>query len=160
MQYIKALVLIVVFFVAMLFLCQNQASLAEDVTLQFNVLFQPEAPSVTVPFYLVVAISFAAGLICCFLLLVWERVRISAKSMRTVWKVRKLENEQKEMAGSLRAIEQAPMEERTGLYEKCKSLYEENKKARQEKKKKDEPQDEAVIETTASEVPTRQAAGA
>ena len=64
------------------------------------------------------------------------------------------------MAGSLRAIEQAPLEERTGLYESCKSLYEENKKARQEKKKKDEPQDEAVIETTASEVPTRQAAGA
>ncbi len=158
MQYIKALVLIVVFFVAMLFLCQNQASLAEEVTLQFNVLFQPEAPSVTVPFYLVVAVSFAAGLISCFVLLVWERVRISARSMRTGWKVRKLENEHKQMAGSLRAIEQAPMEERTGLYEKCKALYEESKKARQEKKKKDEPKDEAVIETTASEVPTGQAA--
>ncbi len=160
MQYIKALVLIVVFFVAMLFLCQNQASLAEEVTLQFNVLFQPEAPSVTVPFYLVVALSFAAGLISCFVLLVWERVRISAKSMRTGWKVRRLENEQKQMAGSLRALEQAPMEERSGLYEKCKSLYEESKRARQEKKKKSESQDEPVIETTASEVPTGQAAGA
>lgn len=162
MQYIKALVLIVVFFVAMLFLCQNQASLAEDVTLQFNVLFLPEAPSVTIPFYLVVAASFFAGLVLCFVLLVWERVRISAKSMRTGWKVRKAEDEHKQIACSLRAIAQAPMEERTNIYEESKTLYEEGRKSRQEKKKKkkEDPLDEPVIETTASAVPASQAAGA
>lgn len=162
MQYIKALVLIVVFFVAMLFLCQNQASLAEEVTLQFNVLFLPEAPSVTIPFYAVVAVSFAVGLVLCFMLLVWDRVRIKAKSMRTGWKVRKAESEHKQIAGSLCAIAQAPMEERANIYEESRTLYEEGRKSRQEKKKKkkDDPLDEEVIETTASAVPATQAAGA
>ena len=51
MQYIKALAMVVFFFLAMVFLCQNQVPLSKDVALQLNLMLVPSTSTVTLPFY-------------------------------------------------------------------------------------------------------------
>lgn len=157
MQYIKALVLVVFFFVAMLFLCQNQVSLSEDVSLQLNLLVLPPTENVKLPFYFVVIAAFVLGCVCCFLLLFWERVSMSARTMRANWRLRSIQNEQMQMISQLRQLAQAPMEARAVLFEKFKASYDEHKKARESELKKKDDIKQLTIEATASTTPTKTA---
>lgn len=160
MQYIKALIGVVFFFLAMLFLCQNQTVLSEEVTLQCNLLFQPEVLSFKTPFYFVVLAAFLFGLVCCFLLLAWERMRISASSVRIGWKVRRVEKDQLLMVEELRKVAKAPLEERAALLEEIKTLYEARKKSRQDEDKDKDSIAEVAIKATASEIPPQKPAAA
>ncbi len=155
MQYIKALVLVVFLFLAMLFLCQNQASLSEQVSLQLNLLVLPPTESVSLPFYFVVIAAFMIGCVFCFLLLAWERVRMSARAMRANWQLRSIQNEQLQMISELRQLAQAPQETRAVLFEKFKANYEQHKKAREDERKKKDDMKQLTIEATASATPTR-----
>ena len=159
MQYLKALVMVVFFFLAMVFLCQNQGPLSSEVTLQLNLLLLPtdNAPSVTLDFYLVVIAAFLLGAIFCFLILLWDRVRMSARAMRAQWRVRTLQSEQLQMVGQIRQLVEAPVEARPVLYARFKSLYEDHKKEREEERKKGDNIDikQLTIDATASTTPSR-----
>ncbi len=159
MQYLKALVMVVFFFLAMVFLCQNQGPLSSEVTLQLNLLLLPtdNAPSVTLDFYLVVIAAFLLGAICCFLILLWDRVRMSARAMRAQWRVRTLQSEQLQMVGQIRQLVEAPVEARPALYAKFKSLYEDHKKEREEERRKGDNIDikQLTIDATASTTPSK-----
>lgn len=157
MKYIKALVLVVFFFLAMLFLCQNQVSLSKEVSLQLNLLVLPATDTVKLPFYFVVIAAFMVGAVCCFLLLAWERVCMSARVVRANWKLRNIQSEQLQMISELRQISQAPQEARPVLFEKSKTSYEEHKKARQDEGKKKDNIKQLTIEATASATPTKTA---
>ena len=159
MQYLKALVMVVIFFLAMVFLCQNQGPLSSEVTLKLNLLLLPtdNVPSVTLDFYLVVIAAFLLGALCCFLVLFWDRVRMSARAMRAHWRVRALHNEQLQMVGQIRQLAQAPVEERQELYAKFRARYEARRKEREVERKKTDNLDikQLTIDATASPTPTR-----
>ncbi len=157
MQYIKALILVVFFFVAMLFLCQNQVALSKDVVLSINLLFVEATESVTLPFYFVAIAAFLLGCVCCFLLLAWERVRMSARCMRANWRLRSIQNEQLQMIAQLRELAHSPQEARAALYEKFKESYEKHKRARDAERRKKDDVRQLTIEATASATPTRTA---
>ena len=65
MRYIKALVLVLIFFVAMIFLFQNQASLSQTLSFRLDLLFMPAMTSIELPFYFVLLAAFLLGAILC-----------------------------------------------------------------------------------------------
>lgn len=157
MQYIKALVLVVVFFLAMVFLCQNQVALSKGVALQLDLMFLPATPTVNLPFYFVVIAAFLLGGVCCFIMLMWDRVRMSARAMRASWRVRALQNEQLEMVNQIRQLAQSPAENRPALYDKFKAGYDSRVKAREEDRKKNKKEfdiKQMTIDAQASATPS------
>lgn len=159
MQYIKALAMVVFFFLAMVFLCQNQVPLSKDVALQLNLMLVPSTSTVTLPFYFVVIAAFLLGIVCCFLLLMWDRVRMSARAVRAQWRVRSMQSDQLQMISQLRQLAHSPVEERPALLEKFRSGYEARKKAFEEERKKKKELDikQLTIDATASPTPTTNA---
>ena len=138
MQYIKALVLVLFFFLAMVFLCQNQVALSREVALQLNLLLLPSTETVKLPFYFVVIAAFLLGAVFCFLLLMWDRVSMSARAVRAGWRVRTMQNEQLQMVAQIRQMASAAMEDRPALLEKYREGYESRKKSWEEERKKAE----------------------
>ncbi len=157
MQYIKALAMVVFFFLAMVFLCQNQVPLSREVSLQLNLMLVPSTSTVTLPFYFVVIAAFLLGIVCCFLLLMWDRVSMSARAVRAQWRVRSMESEQLQMINELRQLAHAPVEERPALMEKFRDGYEARRKAHANERKKSRDSldiKQLTIDATASPTPT------
>ena len=93
MRYIKVLLLVVVFFVSMLFLFQNQEILAREMQLQLNLFFLPPMKPAAMPTYFVLLAGFLLGALSAMALLIWDKLAISARLMKAQWRVRSLEKE-------------------------------------------------------------------
>lgn len=76
MRYLKVLGLVALFFFSMLFFVQNNATLVQELALQLKVFgwhYQTES----VPFYLLILLSFVVGALLCTLYFFLERIRLS-----------------------------------------------------------------------------------
>ncbi|MDR2696331.1 MAG: lipopolysaccharide assembly protein LapA domain-containing protein [Deltaproteobacteria bacterium] len=109
MRYIKVLLLVLLFFVSMLFLFQNQDTLGKDMTLKLNLVFLPPMQPVSLPTYFILLAGFLLGALVATALLLWEKISLSAKLMKAQWQVRNLE---KELAKYADATPAAPAEAR------------------------------------------------
>ncbi len=115
MRYIKALVLLCIFFVAMIFLFQNQASLSQKISFQLDLLFMPAMTSIQLPFYFVLLGAFLLGAILCLMLLLWDRMRMSAAIMRANFRVQAIQNEERKLLAQMEKLAANPKESRLKL---------------------------------------------
>ncbi len=116
MRYVKALVLLCIFFVAMIFLFQNQASLSQKLSFQLDLMVMPTMTSIQLPFYFVLLGAFLLGAILCLLLLLWDRMRMSAAIMRANFKVQAIQNEERKLLAQMEKLAAAPRESRLRLF--------------------------------------------
>ena len=93
MRYIKVLLLVIIFFISMLFLFQNQETLSRDMLLQMNLFYLPPMKPVPLPTYFVLLAGFLLGALSAVGLLLWDKLAMSAKLMKANWRVRSLEKE-------------------------------------------------------------------
>ena len=93
MRYIKVLLLVLIFFVSMLFLFQNQEVLSKDMALKLNLFFLPPMKPVSLPTYFILLAGFLLGALFAMTLLLWDKITLSAKLMKAQWQVRNLEKE-------------------------------------------------------------------
>lgn len=93
MRYIKILVLVLLFFLTMVFFFQNQKTLAQEIVLTLNLFAVPEMKSIPLPFYLLTLASFVLGAILTLAVLVWDKVNLTARLMKSNWRVHALEKD-------------------------------------------------------------------
>ena len=93
MRYVKVLILALFFFLCLVFLFQNQNVLSQKLTLELNLLAIPKMTSIELPFYFIILVSFLAGCVMALLLLLWDRMRLSAHILQQTWRISNLENE-------------------------------------------------------------------
>ncbi len=93
MRYIKVLLLVLIFFLSMIFLFQNQETLAKDMVLKLNLFFFPPFQPAPLPTYFILLAGFLLGALCAMALLFWDKLSLSAKLMKARWRVRDLEKE-------------------------------------------------------------------
>ena len=110
MRYIKVLLLVLVFFVSMLFLFQNQETLGRDMTLKLNLVFLPPMQPVSLPTYFILLAGFLLGALFAVALLLWEKLSLSAKLMKAQWQVRNLEKEVAKYVAMTPAVAATPAE--------------------------------------------------
>lgn len=97
MRYLKVLGLVALFFFSMLFFVQNNATLIQELALELKVFgwhYQTES----VPFYLLILMSFVVGALLCTLYFFLERIRMSKQCKQYKKEIESLERE----AASLR----------------------------------------------------------
>ncbi len=140
MRYLKVLVFVLIFFVSMIFFFQNQATLATEMKLSLNLFFMAPMESISLPFYFLVLAAFLSGAILAMLVLIWDKMNLSAKAMKATWRVRALEKE----VAALRASQAQPI----ALAPK-NAKKEEEKKVAEEKK----PAEEKMVDVEAKAVP-------
>ena len=88
MRYLKALVLAILIFLALVFFFQNQTALSQQLELSLNLFFIPPMKSIPLPFYFLVIAAFFVGA-----LLFWDRCNTSAKLVKSRWHITALEKE-------------------------------------------------------------------
>ncbi|MCL1986155.1 MAG: lipopolysaccharide assembly protein LapA domain-containing protein [Betaproteobacteria bacterium] len=93
MRYIKVLLLVLVFFVSMLFLFQNQEVLGRDMVLQLNLFFLPPMRPLELPTYFILLAGFLLGALVSMAFFLWDRLSLAASLMKARWKIRNLEKE-------------------------------------------------------------------
>lgn len=93
MRYVKVLLLVLVFFLTMVFFFQNQEALSKDMVLKLNLFFTPPMSSIPLPLYFLVLAAFMVGALVTLLILLWDKVHLSARHMKATWRVRSLEKE-------------------------------------------------------------------
>lgn len=93
MRYVKVLLLVVLFFLVMMFFVQNQGVFSQAMGLKLDLLFIPPMESAPLPFYTLLLICFLLGALCTLLMLVWDRLTISARLARANMRIRSLEKE-------------------------------------------------------------------
>ncbi len=81
MRYVKALVIVFLFFMAMMFFVQNQNSFSGTVTLKLDLLFFPPMESIPLPLYSVMLCCFGIGALLVLAMLMWDRMAISTRLM-------------------------------------------------------------------------------
>lgn len=91
MRYIKVLILAVFIFLCLIFFFQNQAPLSQEMTMSLNLFFIPTMTSIALPFYFLLMASFFLGAVLCWLLLIWDRLNVMARSTLLRRKVREME---------------------------------------------------------------------
>ena len=79
MRYIKVLLAIVFFYFVMLFFVQNQDSLSQTMSLKLDLMFAPPMQSIPLSFYMLALICFLLGGICTLIMLLWDRLTMSAQ---------------------------------------------------------------------------------
>ena len=102
MRYIKVLLAIVFFYFVMVFFVQNQESLSQTMQLKLDLMFVPPMQSMPLSFYMLALICFLVGGICTLIMLVWDRLSISANLSGSR---RRLKAVEKELAKSSEALE-------------------------------------------------------
>lgn len=100
MRYIKVLLLVLVFFLSMVFFFQNQEALSKEMVLKLNLFFIDPKASIPLPFYFLVLASFLLGALVSFIVLVWDKMHLSARHMKATWRVRSLEKEVNDLKAS------------------------------------------------------------
>ena len=93
MRYIKALVLAIFIFLALVFFFQNQTALSQQIELTLNLFFIPPMTSIPLPFYFLVIAAFFVGALLSLALLFWDRCNTSAKLVKSRWHIASLEKE-------------------------------------------------------------------
>ena len=93
MRYIKALVLAIFIFLALVFFFQNQTALSQQLELTLNLFFVPPMTSIPLPFYFLVIAAFFVGAFLSLALLFWDRCNTSAKLVKSRWHINSLEKE-------------------------------------------------------------------
>lgn len=115
MRYIKVLVLVLLFFLSMVFFFQNQAPLSQEIVLTLNLFFIPQMTSIGLPIYLISLAAFALGAILALLVLVWDKVNLTARLMKSGWQVHALEKEVQKLTA---AQQQTPARSGLGFFRK------------------------------------------
>ncbi|MBO4335282.1 MAG: DUF1049 domain-containing protein [Desulfovibrio sp.] len=90
MRYIKVLLLACLIFLALVFFFQNQNILATKMELKLDLFFIPPMTSISLPFYFLVICAFFVGVLLALSLLVWDRLQLSARLLKSKWKVQSL----------------------------------------------------------------------
>lgn len=93
MRYLKALVLAIFIFLALVFFFQNQTALSQQLELKLNLFFIPPMTSIPLPFYFLVIAAFFIGALLSLALLFWDRCNTSAKLVKSRWHISSLEKE-------------------------------------------------------------------
>ena len=93
MRYLKALVLAILIFLALVFFFQNQTALSQQLELSLNLFFIPPMKSIPLPFYFLVIAAFFVGALLSLALLFWDRCNTSAKLVKSRWHITALEKE-------------------------------------------------------------------
>lgn len=93
MRYIKVLVLAACIFLALVFFFQNQAGLSTEIKLTMNLFFIPPMTSISLPFYFIVAGAFLVGCALSAAFLFWDKCTLSARLVKTKWRVSSLEKQ-------------------------------------------------------------------
>lgn len=106
MRYLKVLLLVLLFFLSMIFFFQNQEALSKEMVLKLNLFFTAPMASIPLPFYFLVLASFLLGALVAFIVLVWDKMHLSARHMKATWRVRTLEKEM----NALKAAQEATKE--------------------------------------------------
>lgn len=97
MRYVKVLLLVLVFFLTMVFFFQNQEALSKEMVLKLNLFFTAPMSSIPLPLYFMVLAGFMVGALVTLLILLWDKVHLSARHMKATWRVRSLEKEVNEL---------------------------------------------------------------
>lgn len=104
MRYLKALVLAILIFLALVFFFQNQTALSQQLELTLNLFFIPPMTSIPLPFYFLVIAAFFVGALLSLALLFWDRCNTSARLVKSRWHISSLEKElaklKKDITGS------------------------------------------------------------
>lgn len=90
MRYIKVLLLACLIFLALVFFFQNQNILATKMELKLDLFFIPPMTSISLPFYFLVICAFFVGVLLALTLLVWDRLQLSARLLKSKWKIQSL----------------------------------------------------------------------
>lgn len=107
MRYVKVLLLVLFFFFVMLFFVQNQTSLSQAMTLRLDLMIMPPFESMPIPFYSLLLVSFLIGGLCTLLMLIWDRISLSARTIRSNMQAKSFE---KDLGKSNAAHEQTKIE--------------------------------------------------
>ncbi len=93
MRFVKVVLLLLMFFFGLLFFVQNGTALSTNLKLQFDLYYGLKWESLEVPFYFVVLIAFAVGMLfaTCYLLI--DRIRLSCANIGNKRTIRSLEKE-------------------------------------------------------------------
>ncbi len=93
MRYIKVLLLVLIFFVSMVFFFQNKEILSQEMAFKLHFFFTDPMKSMALPLYFVMLLAFLVGALVCFLLLIWDKMQLSARHMKANWRLKSLEKE-------------------------------------------------------------------
>jgi ATP adenylyltransferase len=126
MRYIKVLLLVLIFFISMLFLFQNQETLGKDMALQLNLFFLPPMKPAALPTYFILLAGFLLGALFAMALLLWDKLALSTRLMKAQWKVRNLEKEVARYAAKASAVAVATPAEAKAKFPFTKTAKEKN----------------------------------
>lgn len=101
MRYVKVLLLAILFFLALVFFFQNQNALSQNLVLTLNLFFLPPMASIPLPFYFLIVAAFFVGAVLALAFLVWDKVNLSARLMKSKWRVSSLEREMEKLRKQL-----------------------------------------------------------
>lgn len=93
MRYLKVLVYIVVIFLILVFFFQNQNPLSQNLTLTLNLFFIAPMSSIPLPLYFLIFLAFFVGALLSLTFLVWDKVSLTARLMKSKWQISSLERE-------------------------------------------------------------------
>ena len=79
MRFLKAILLLLVFFIGLLFFVQNSAILGQKMSLVFDLYFRDAWTSVEVPFFFLILVAFAVGMLLGIVLMFLDRLRLSGE---------------------------------------------------------------------------------
>jgi cell division protein FtsW (lipid II flippase) len=99
MRYLKAFVFLIFFFLVMLFFVQNQEELGQNMILRIDLLIMPPVESISLPFYFLLLSAFLVGGLCALIMLIWDRIGISARMMMQNRQFKGLEKDKARAAG-------------------------------------------------------------
>ncbi len=105
MRYLKVLITVLLFFLSMIFFFQNQTILSTEMVLQLNLFFMEPMQSIALPFYFLVLAAFLVGALSALLILIWDKMQLSARCMKANWRVSSLEKEVTKLKASQNKVE-------------------------------------------------------
>ena len=90
MRYLKVLFLACLIVLILIFFFQNQAILSTKTELKIDLFFIPPMTSITLPFYFLLICAFFIGILLALMLLIWDRLTLSARIMKDKWQIQNL----------------------------------------------------------------------
>lgn len=122
MRYLKVLILVVIFFLVMLFFVQNQASFADPVVLKLDLMFTPVMESLPIPLYALMLMCFTVGGLLVLLMLMWDRLSLSARCTSAKSRVSSLEKKLQKAEVALKNAADAAKQTESKLQAEIASL--------------------------------------
>ena len=101
MRYIKVLLLASFIFLALVFFFQNQEFLSKTTSLTLDLFWINPITSRELPFYFIVACAFFVGCILSMCWLLWDKITVSTRYMRSKWKINSLKHEVERLKAQL-----------------------------------------------------------